>query len=270
MLQQQQMPLGWGTAPASRWAAPPRPVGVRRARRRGPARRATPETGTVTSARANPQGRLRAIQSSTSPPTPWRAPSPKHLSQGLAYVGSGQDGHINRRGWRVPRPDRIRVLVPANVGGYRSARRHRVMPDPLEQRPLLWGHPLLQGARHLVIGRAGQADRADPLGHAGRAGQRIAAAGGPADHREPVQAKSVGQGLDVVGPAQHRGIRTRVPRPHSRGGRLSATEPRPARWRPGPGTAAATRARHGARAAPQGRPGCPTRNRPGSAYRPAS
>jgi len=33
------------------------------------------------------------------------------------------------------------------VGGYRSARRDRVMPDALEQPPLLWGHPLLQGAQ---------------------------------------------------------------------------------------------------------------------------
>ena len=108
-----------GTAPAWSWAAPP--TGSGRGRTRWSSSPCHTATGSLRSAKANPQGRLWAIQSPTSPPTPWRA-LPETSGQGLAHVGPGQDGHINR--WRLPLPDRIRVPIPANVVGHRPVGSH--------------------------------------------------------------------------------------------------------------------------------------------------
>jgi hypothetical protein len=114
------------------------------------------------------------------------------------------------------------------LGGTLSDRAGR--PRPGRTRPgARWRHPLLQGTGHLVIGAlaAGQADGADPLGHPGSTGKRIAAAGGEADHREALQAKPVGQGLDVIGPAKQGRVRTRVRAPIT--GTVHREQPNPGR-----------------------------------------
>ena len=139
------------------------------------------------SAKANPQG--GSGRSSRPPARPHPGgPFPEHLGQGVAHVGPGQAGHINRR---------------------RRTRPPRTAPD--------------------------QAGRPGP------------------GHRRPSRA-----GMD---PDERSS-------PHSRGGPPSAAEPRPPRWRPHPGTAAATPAHH-APTTPGSHSGRPIRNGPGSARRPA-
>src|SRR5215218_306060 len=124
--------------------------------------------------------------------TPNTGLGPSLTSKSLPWSELGEDGGMEIRQAQAADWEALRQLRPGALadapGAFASTLEGEVAfpaevwstmgcdgiaPDALEQHPPLRGQVLLPGPRHLVIGTlaAGQANRTDALGHAGRTGK---------------------------------------------------------------------------------------------------